>query len=250
MDRLDASQIVVPGLEVRVLERCTSTNALLLESGEAHPVLLAAEEQTAGRGRRGRRWHSEPGAGLTFSIRRRIRCSPSALGGLSLAVGIAAARVLRSLGAAEVAIKWPNDLLLGGAKLGGILIQSRPEGAGTAVVAGIGLNCRPVAGLARRLRRPVAFLEQHLPAPVSRNALLAALAREVLGALGAFEREGLAAFADAWPQLNAHEGRRLRVRLADGRTLSGIAEGIAPDGALRLRTRAGLRALHAARIVS
>ena len=254
MDRLDISKIHVPGIEIRVVERCTSTNALLLADDSPHPVLLAAEEQTAGRGRRGRRWRAAPGAGATFSIARRMRCAPRALAGLSLAAGVATARALRSLGAQEVALKWPNDLMAGGknagAKLGGILIETRPEERGVRVVVGIGINCRPERALPARLRREVAALDELLrPAP-ERNAVIAAVAREVLAALEAWERAGLAAFASDWRALHAYEGRRLRVRLADGRTVSGVAAGLAPSGALRLRTRCGTREVALGRVVT
>src|SRR5678815_1226990 len=123
MDKLDGAAIVLPGVEVRVVERCTSTNDMLLK--ETHPVLLAAEEQTAGRGRRGRRWHSAPEAGLTFSLGRRIRRPARELAALSLVAGVAAARALRALGVRRAALKWPNDLLVDGAKLGGILVEAR-----------------------------------------------------------------------------------------------------------------------------
>ena len=245
MDRLTGSKILVPGLEVRVVERCTSTNAVLLAERPAHPVLLAAEEQTAGRGQRGRRWFSSAGAGATFTVMRRMHCAPRLLSGLSLAVGVAAARALRALGARDVALKWPNDLLAGGkhagAKLGGVLIQTRVQGDDILAAVGIGINCRPAGALGACLRRDLVALDDLLrPAP-DRNAVIAAVAREVLAALQAFERTGLAAFAQDWRALHAHEGRRLRVRLADGRTLSGVAEGITPSGALRLRMRAGPR---------
>ncbi|HUN69265.1 MAG TPA: biotin--[acetyl-CoA-carboxylase] ligase [Burkholderiales bacterium] len=250
MDRLDESKIRVPGLEVRILERCTSTNALLMADTAGHPVLLAAEEQTAGRGRRGRRWRSPHGAGATFSIRRHMRCPPQQLSGLSLAVGVAAARALRVLGAGEVMLKWPNDLLVRGAKLGGILIETRVQGGEATAVVGIGINCRPVPALGARLRRSVTALDELLhPAP-DRNTVIGAVAREVLGALQTFERSGLPAFAEEWRALHAHEGNRLRVRLADGRTLSGIAGGIAPSGALRLRTRSRTRDVASGRIIS
>ncbi len=242
-------QIRVRGLEARVVERCASTNAALLAERPDHAVLLAAEAQTAGRGTRGRRWHSVPGAGATFTIARRMRCSPKMLSGLSLAVGVAAARALRALGAAGVALKWPNDLQSGDAKLGGILIETRIQGAGDALAAvGIGINCRPDPTLAARLRRRIAFLDDLVrPAP-ARNAVIAAVAHEVLGALEAFERSGLAGFAEDWRALHEYEGRRLRVRLADGRTVSGVASGLAPGGALRLRTRGGLRDIHTGRV--
>jgi BirA family transcriptional regulator, biotin operon repressor / biotin---[acetyl-CoA-carboxylase] ligase len=258
MDLLDASRIAalvrIPGLEVRVVDRCGSTNALLLAEKAAHPVLLAAEEQTAGRGQRGRRWHSARGAGATFSILRRMRCAPQLLAGLSLAAGVAAARALRALGAGAVALKWPNDLLAGngngGSKLGGILIETRVQGREVWAVVGIGINCRRVGALGARLRRRVVALDELIrPAP-GRNAVIAAVAHDVLAALEYFEAAGLPAFAEDWRALHAHEGRRLRVRLADGRTVSGIAAGLAPSGALRLRTRGGTRDVTSGRILS
>lgn len=261
MDRLAVARIRVPGVEVRVVARCASTNAALLADvhertrcAAARPVLLAAEEQTAGRGQRGRAWHSARGAGVTFSLLRRMRCAPKDLGGLSLAVGVAAARALRGLGASDVVLKWPNDLLAGGkhagAKLGGILIQTRVQGEEIYAAVGIGINCRPVDALGRRLRRRLVALDDLLQPPVERNAVIAAVGREVLAALQAYERLGLAAFAEDWRALHAHEGRRLHVRLADGRTLSGVAAGLAPGGALRLRTRAGLRDVSDGRVTA
>jgi len=257
MDRLDQSRICVPGLEIRVMDRCTSTSALLLAEIPDHPVLpvlLAAEEQTAGRGQRARQWRSAPGAGATFSILRRMRCPPQNLAGLSLAVGVAAARALRALGAGEVALKWPNDLLAGGnnsgAKLGGILIETRVQGQAVVAVVGIGINCRPVRALDAQLRRRLAALDDLVQPAPSRNAVISTVAREVLAALESFETAGLPAFAQAWRALHAHEGRRLRVRLADGRTVSGIAAGLAPGGALRLQTRRGMREVASGRILS
>ena len=253
-DRLVKAAIHAPGLEIRVVERCASTNAVLLAESTDHPVLLAAEEQTTGRGRHGRRWRSAPGAGATFSILRRMDCTPQALAGLSLAVGVAAAHALRALGAQQVALKWPNDLVVGGknagAKLGGILIETRQQGQALRAVVGIGINCRAARALGARLGRRVAALDELLrPAP-ARNAVIGAVAREVLVALEAWERSGLPAFAADWRALHAHEGRRLRLRLADGRVVSGIASGVAENGALRLRTRSGVREVTNARILS
>lgn len=249
MDRLAAAKIRIPGVEVRVLERCTSTNELLLAERPARPVLLAAEEQVAGRGQRGRAWRSAPASGATFTLMRRMQCAPKMLAGLSLAIGVAAARALRALGAEKVELKWPNDLMVQGAKLGGVLIQTRVQGNEVLAAVGIGINCRPVVTLGRRLRRRLVALDDLLPSPADRNAVIAAVGREVLAALQAFERGGLALFAEDWRALHAHEGRRLRVRLADGRVLSGVAAGLAPSGALRLRTRGGLHDVASGRIV-
>ena len=196
MDRLDAADIRVPGLEVRVIERCTSTNALLRDEPSAGPVLLAAELQTAGRGRHGRRWRSARGAGATFSIRRHMACEQRGLVGLSVAVGISAAHALRRLGARGVSLKWPNDLMLRRRKLGGILIETRPEpcpagrpaSSGSVVIVGIGINCRAQPRLGARLGRGIATLDEVLRRQVSRNMVVGAVAREVIGALHAWER--------------------------------------------------------------
>jgi BirA family biotin operon repressor/biotin-[acetyl-CoA-carboxylase] ligase len=191
MDRLAGESIRVPGLEVRVLERCTSTNTLLREErpGERGltPVLLAAELQTAGRGRHGRRWRSVRGAGATFSIRRTMRCEQRALAGLSVAVGIAAARALRRLGARGVSVKWPNDLMVRKRKLGGILIETRPAKAGSVVIVGIGINCRRQPRLGTRLGRGVSSLDELLRRRVPRNAVIATVARAAMACLAAWE---------------------------------------------------------------
>jgi BirA family biotin operon repressor/biotin-[acetyl-CoA-carboxylase] ligase len=208
MDRLSAAGINVPGIEVRVIERCTSTNALLGEERAggralhgagavlqgAGAVLLAAELQTAGRGRHGRRWRSARGAGATFSIRRPMRCEQRGLAGLSVAVGIAAARALRRLGARGVSVKWPNDLMVKRRKLGGILIETQPlrraagQSAGSVVIVGIGINCRTQPRLGARLGRGVAALDEALRRPAARDAVIGAVAREVLATLAAWER--------------------------------------------------------------
>jgi len=250
MDRLDAGTIRVPGTEVRVLGRCTSTNTILLAGDFERPVLLAADEQTAGRGRRGRRWHSPAGTGVLFSLALPLRRPVRELGGLSVVAGLAAVRALRALGASEVALRWPNDLLVRGAKLGGILVETRARGAGSAAVVGIGVNHRTVQGLAARLRRGVAALDQLLRPLPPRNAVISAVGCGLIAALHAFDATGFGPFLADWEALHAFAGQRLRVRLADGRVVAGLAEGLAADGALQLRTHRGLRTVRNGRVVS
>src|SRR5690348_3332825 len=126
MDPLDPSALHLPGVHVRVVERCGSTNTELMREEDLRtPALLAAEAQSAGRGRRGRRWHGSPGRALTFSLAARIARPARELAALPLVAGVAAALALRSLGAAAVGLKWPNDLVVGEAKLGGILVETR-----------------------------------------------------------------------------------------------------------------------------
>jgi BirA family biotin operon repressor/biotin-[acetyl-CoA-carboxylase] ligase len=230
----------LPGIEVRRVERCGSTNAVLLAEGKPD-VLLAAEEQTAGRGRRGRRWYSVPGADVTFSLSTTIT---RPVGGLSLVAGVAAARALRALGVAQAALKWPNDLVVDGAKLGGILVETR----GSLAVVGIGINCRRDSALEARLRRPLASLDQFIP--VDRNRVIERVAGSLLEKLATFQAHGLAALLSEWERMDAHAGKRLRVRLADGRVLTGLARGLDSDGGLRLQTRSGLRAVRSGRVLS
>ncbi len=247
MERLDAGSIGLPDVEVRVVPTCGSTNEVLLKQPGDATLLLAAEAQTAGRGRRGRRWHSTPGADLTFSIAATVQRPARELAALSLVAGVAAARALRSAGVRTAALKWPNDLVVGEAKLGGILVETRAAARGrTRVVFGIGINCRKTPGLAARLRRRVAFLDTF--SSPDRNRLIRDIARNLLAALERFELSGFEA-AD-WEAFDAHAGQRLRVRLADGRTLSGVACGLAEDGSLRLRNRKGVRAVRSGRLVT
>ena len=232
----------LPGIEVRMVERCGSTNELLLM--EAKPdVLLAAQEQTAGRGRRGRRWYSAPGAGVTFSLSALIRRPARELAGLSLVTGVGAARALRTLGV-PAALKWPNDLVVDGAKLGGILVETR----GNFAVIGLGINCRRDPALEARLKRPLAALDQYVA--VERNQLIERVAQSLLEALAMFEAHGLEPLRAEWERMDAHAGKRLRVRLADGRVLTGLARGLDGDGGLRLQTRSGLRAVRSGRVLS
>jgi BirA family transcriptional regulator, biotin operon repressor / biotin---[acetyl-CoA-carboxylase] ligase len=239
MDRLDAAAIAVPGVEVRVLEECSSTNSLLLGEASRTPVLLATESQTAGRGRRGRRWYGKPGHAIAFSLARPVRRPARELAALSLVAGVAAARALRAMGA-PVRLKWPNDLLCGPGKLGGILVETR--GASRAVV-GIGINHRSDPALQAQVRRPLAALAESLSPLPSRNQVIQRIAASLMAALDAFEADGFDALRREWLALDAYAGQRLRVRLADGRSLTGVAAGLAEDGGLRLQTRAGLRAV-------
>jgi len=255
-ERLDAAAIAAAlgprarEIEIEVVSSCGSTNTLLLEreAGDL-PCLLAADHQSAGRGRHGRRWHAAPGAGISFSLRRRMRRALRELAGASLAAGVAVARALRAAGAPGIALKWPNDLLApGGAKLGGILIETRVQHRSAVAVIGIGVNYRSLPD--PRVRRRTAALEELLRPLPPRNQLIGRITRELLDVLDSFDASGLAPLREEWESLHAHAGQRIRLRLADGSVVSGIHAGVADDGAMRVRTRDGVRALHSARVLS
>jgi BirA family biotin operon repressor/biotin-[acetyl-CoA-carboxylase] ligase len=237
------------GYELRRVARCGSTNSVLLaEKDLARPVLLVAGEQTAGRGRRGRRWHAAPGEGLTFSLAVALRRPLRELAALPLVAGVAVARALHALGVDRVSLKWPNDIVVDGAKLGGILVETRSLNGAVKAVIGVGINLRGAAALRTRLRREVAALEQLVAVPDPLR-LASAIGDALLEALAAFEARGLEAVRGDWQRLDAHAGRKLRVRLADGRVVTGVASGLDTDGALRLATRGGMRAVRSGRVV-
>ena len=264
IDTLDAGTIAGglatrgEAMNVKVLERCASTNSeLLARERTAMPALMIANEQTAGRGRRGRRWHASPGTALMFSLRWEFEGDAGRLRGLSLAVGVSIATTLRELGAHGVALKWPNDLLASvvdssgpeGAKLGGILIETRSGAGRLSAVIGVGLNCVSTAGLEERLKRKVAALEDSIDPMPSRNELAVRVVAELASAMRVFGTAGLDAFKAEWESLHAHQGVRLRVRTSDGRVVSGIARGIAADGGLLLRNRRGLHSIHSGTVM-
>ncbi len=235
----------VPQVSVEVVAETGSTNADLLArlAQLDGPHLLVAERQTAGRGRAGRAWHSEPGAVLTFSLAWRFNRPLHALTGLPLASGVALAEVLAELGV-PVQLKWPNDLLKEGRKLGGILIETAKatdaEGAACRqqswAVIGIGLNLKQPAQLLEQIGQPVASLD--LPG-MDNSALMATLIMGLAQAMAQFDQEGLPAFVARWNQYHAHSG--LCVRIQDGERVlhEGRAIGIAEHGALLLETEQG-----------
>ena len=216
----------------------------LAAAGAAAGTLVLADAQAAGRGRAGRRWESRAGDGIWLTLVERLN-DPSALDVLSLRIGIRTAKALDRFGPAPVGLKWPNDLYLPSGKLGGILVETR---GASHVVIGIGLNHRRTRGLEAKLRRKLAFIEEL--APVSRNRVIHAAGVALLDMLERFDAQGLDALRADWEAMDAYPGQRLRVRLADGRTISGIAAGLGEGGSLRIRTKRGMQAVTSGRVVS
>lgn len=237
--------------QLEIVDECPSTNALLLQraaAGVRSGAAVACELQTAGRGRRGARWLSGLGDALTFSLLWRFESGPAALGGLSLAVGVACVRALEWLGTRGIALKWPNDLVHDGAKLGGILIELGGEAHGACVaVIGIGINVRLRAAVGDAIGQPATDLA-HCGSTASRNDLLAQLLASVAAAAATFERRGFIAFRDEWQQRHALHGRRVRIVLAERKAIDGVAAGVADDGALLLETPRGLERFHAGEV--
>lgn len=228
-----------------------SSNAELLRRGApASGVdVLLVERQTAGRGRRGRQWASPLAANLYLSLGRRFSGGLARLGGLSLAAGVAVAEALRASGAEAVGLKWPNDLVAAGRKLGGLLVEGSGEAAGAAsAVVGIGLNVRMPSAQAWQIEQPWTDLAALTREPPSRNALVVQLLDHLLPALALFDREGLAPFLPRYAAHDVLRGQPLVVLAGDGSRLPGIGLGVAADGALRVDAAGVEHQLHAGEV--
>lgn len=235
---------LAPGLNFLVEERVDSTNAVALRELQHHepPFIVLAESQSAGRGRRGRQWVSPYGENLYFSQVIRIDSAAMQLQALSLVVGLAVLRTLVAFGAANVALKWPNDLLVGGRKVAGILLELSGDPADVChVVMGIGVNVnmRSSAGIEQEWTS----IALETGRQVDRNELAATLGRQLEEMLSQHRKQGFAAFHAEWERHHAWQGRE--VRLINGvREIVGSVLGVTGDGCLRLAIDGGEQAFN------
>ncbi len=230
---------------IEVVAETGSTNADLLariaQGSLGAATLLAAETQTAGRGRAGRAWLTAPAAALTFSLAWPFAAPLHALVGLPLAVGVAIAETLADFGVA-VQLKWPNDVLQGGRKLAGILIETAtaPDQQVWAVI-GIGINL----SVSERLQEQIGQRAASLPAAAAqdRDLLLASLLSALAQSMRQFESLGLPAFVERWNRLHAFAGQQVLI-LDQGKVLhEGRALGIDQIGRLMLQPDGGVSPL-------
>ena len=221
---------------VEVVATTGSTNADLLGRGGAEGQVLVAEEQTAGRGRMGRSWVSQPGASLTFSVLLRPVSVPAPRRGwLPLLTGVAVATAVRAVASVAAMLKWPNDVLVGDRKLAGILAEQ----SGDAVVVGIGLNvatARDALPTSPAGQRATSLLAEG--APVSREPLLTEMLRHLERRYVAFQEDpdpARSGLLTEYRTLCGTLGRSVRVELPGGRAVAGVAEDIDTDGRLLVR---------------
>jgi BirA family biotin operon repressor/biotin-[acetyl-CoA-carboxylase] ligase len=241
----DAERACLDQLEA--FESIESTNTYLLwqpapAAGRFRAAI--ADYQTQGRGRQGRRWIAPPGAAICLSISGTFGQMPTNLPSLTLAMGVGVVATLRTLGAEDVALKWPNDVVARGGKLGGILTEASARGLGCTVVIGLGLNVDlPPAmreePLDRWATKPT-DLRECVAALPSNAQLAAGLLGCMIATFSRFARDGFAPFHAAWRDYDWLEGRDVRVTREE-ETLEGRAAGIEADGALRLATADGVR---------
>jgi BirA family biotin operon repressor/biotin-[acetyl-CoA-carboxylase] ligase len=227
-----------------------STNSELLrrETPASGIAVLMAERQTGGRGRRGKTWASPLAAHLYLSVSRQFSGGLARLGGLSLVAGVAAAEALHACGYPGVRLKWPNDLLVDDRKLGGLLVEGGGEHAGPVrAVIGLGVNVRMPEAVAAAIDQPwidLAGLQDQAP---SRNRIAAILLAHLVPALDQFDAGGLAPFLTRYARFDALVGRTVAIHLGAA-VQSGVALGIAGDGALRVSIEGEERLFHAGEV--
>lgn len=257
---LDSEQIrcaaAARDLTVDVCSHTGSTNRDLTERFR-HRHVVCAEYQAGGRGRRGRGWISPPGCGACFSFGFRFECGLQRLGALSLVAGVVVAEVLAGEGI-PVALKWPNDLVVDGAKLGGLLVEIRGASDGPCeVVAGVGVNVRLPRGETGRcdfIAPDQPWTDIHTAVSsdhdldLDRNRLIGRMAGALNAAFGQFERDGFEPFMPGWRRLDALEGRDVRVLFGDASTLEGVAAGVDEQGQLRVECADRVRSVNAGEV--
>lgn len=225
-----------------------STNAELQRFAvqRRHAVAVFAERQTRGRGRRGRVWISPLARNIYLSLGWRFDAGVRELSALPLVLALAACEALADAGLRGHVIKWPNDILLGGRKLGGCLVELEGDARGPCVtVLGVGINVRMPSSTpaAAGIDQPWTDVASGLP-QVSRNALSAALLSALVDHVERFEGRGFEPFLGRWADWDGLCGEPVVVRQPGG-AVAGVAEGLSPRGGLLLATEDGVRELHA-----
>ncbi|TDJ45114.1 MAG: biotin--[acetyl-CoA-carboxylase] ligase [Gammaproteobacteria bacterium] len=228
--------------QIEVLWVTESTSDHLLRQGRVapgKPKVCIAEYQSGGRGRRGRQWFSPAGHGLCLSVAWCFPNLPASFSCLGLAVGVGVLRALRASGALEAELKWPNDVVVAGKKLAGILIDIQGEAGGPLqVVAGVGVNYLLDAPTKSAIESAGGLMAASLTEAdpdrsPSRNTVAARLITEIVGVLRQFEQSGFTLLAQEWLDADYLCGRRV-VALTDSKEIFGVARGISDDGQLLL----------------
>ena len=260
IDLLDATQVTLAldgranalMTRLEILDTVDSTNARVMRlaaQGCSTGLVCTAEQQSAGRGRRGRPWVSPYASNLYVSLLWKFTQGAAALEGLSLAVGVAVARALHTCDVPNVKLKWPNDVLYDSAKLGGILLEMNGDAAGNGwVVIGVGLNVAMPKAAAGNIDQAWTDIRtitgnQHR----GRSGILAALLNELLPLVADFEQQGFARWRDEWQSLDALADTPVMLHAGDA-PLSGIARGVNARGALQLETATGVQSVYGGEI--
>lgn len=237
-----------------IWETIESTNSRALElakAGAGEGVIVAAREQTAGRGRQGRTWVSPPDSGLYISFLLRPEMARTKLPLISLATGVAVADAIARITGINVGLKWVNDIVYSGKKLGGILAEMAPDAATAkpALVIGIGINLRlDPASVPEEIRERIDWLERIAGRPVDPNQLAAQLAWSLERIYQTFEQANFDAILKEWKNHSLTLGQKIRAQ-SNNATVEGEAIDLGNDGSLIVRLDDGtITHLHAGEV--
>lgn len=233
--------------QLNIADKVNSTNDVVLGCMRQEPhsgVVCLAEEQASGRGRRGRDWLSPLCGNFYGSVGWSFPGGIAVVEGLSLAVGVAVIRALRRYGMSSAQLKWPNDIVVGPAKLGGVLIELQAEAEGPChVVIGLGLNLSLPRDASELLGRPVTDVVTETKLALRRNEIGGLLLDELFLLLSEYPQCGFSSVCDEWMQYDALRDAEVVVSGLD-KALEGIARGVDVHGSLRVETVSGVVALH------
>jgi BirA family biotin operon repressor/biotin-[acetyl-CoA-carboxylase] ligase len=230
-------------VDLQIHSSVTSTNELarnFAEKKDSTGLVVLAERQTNGRGRRGRHWVSPYGCNLYMSLVWGFDGGVKALEGLSLAVAVAVKQAIGRCGIDELKVKWPNDLLWEKRKVGGILLEviGDPSGFCQGVI-GVGLNLRMPNAYSGDIEQPWANLDELYGQEINRNALAGNVLDELLTLLSDYHEKGFGCYREEWMRSDAYAGERVTLLLMNQR-VEGIARGVDTTGALLLEMDSGV----------
>jgi BirA family transcriptional regulator, biotin operon repressor / biotin---[acetyl-CoA-carboxylase] ligase len=235
LELLERDQLAESPYPVFIHESLDSTNAEALREisgGAQAPFVILAEQQSAGRGRRGRKWISPFAENIYYSLVLRIDGGMRQLEGLSLIVGLAVLSSLREFGSCDAGLKWPNDVLVGNKKIAGILLELVGDPADVChVVIGIGINVNMM--VASDVDQSWTSLRLEAGQAINRNELIVALGRNLQGYLIRHEAEGFAAIQAEWESNHLWQGREVTL-IVGTHAVDGVVAGVDQQGALRL----------------
>jgi BirA family transcriptional regulator, biotin operon repressor / biotin---[acetyl-CoA-carboxylase] ligase len=229
--------------QLLVLNVIDSTNQYIKErqTDLTNGFICLAEAQTAGRGRLGRRWVSPYGASMYLSMLWTFTSGYHAIGGLSLAIGVAIVNALQNVGLTDAKLKWPNDIYVNGKKLAGVLIEVEGQiGEACHCIIGIGINVK-LPESTTGIDQPFTDINTAIGRQIDRNQFAAVLIEALLDTLKRFEAKGLSPFVEQWKAVDVYANQIINLTIGQNIT-TGIARGINESGALMVETKAGLRA--------
>ncbi|MFQ6372960.1 bifunctional biotin--[acetyl-CoA-carboxylase] ligase/biotin operon repressor BirA [Shewanella sp. YIC-542] len=239
---IDAPQLLAHcGNRCFYFDELASTNAFLLQHADELQCgdICISEFQSAGRGRRGRKWVSPYGSHLYFSMFWHLPQGMSQAMGLSLVVACSLVQTLQTLGAHDVGVKWPNDIFFEDRKLAGVLIEmTGTADSGCDLVIGIGVNIAMPEQQGALIDQPWSDLQQIWEHP-DKTLLAKTLQRQLCADLRVFEQAGLAAFTARWHEADIYLGKEVRLLLGNN-SISGSYQGIDAQGGIILKTADGL----------